>query len=368
MASKRASEQHHHHPVDPEEAAAAFARAIHDGDIVNFRLLFQPFSPAREDSIESFDTAKYDYLLPDSEMEADPRYQEYLEKVKEPAIWDHIQQELAANRPARMPAELVLLLADRAVELGKYTSASLAYEQLRIRQRMQEEFLALADEKLSEGDVKAGVKGYLIGTGLDYNYSAFPEPLPAVPNFQTQALILHGRYPQNPEDCVGMLPPEAHLRRAFEFLLGSADVAARLDEYNLETRLAFFRELVYARDPKWDEFAARMKEAVEMARDMQQRINELMGSGDGTYDGLVEEISSELGDDPRAISAKSLGEDPDTPREWWQYLKDLGYRSPPAVLFVARQFVGNSEIIVPRYVMDSPVAQAAGIDLPKRKA
>lgn len=363
MARKRATEQRHH-PVDPEEAAAAFARAVYDGDIVNFRLLFQPFSPAREDSIESFDTAKYDYLLPDSDMEADPRYLEYLEKVKEPAIWEHIQQELAANRPARMPSELVLILADRAVELGKYTSASQAYEQLRIRQRMQDEFLDQADEKLKQGEVKTGVRGYLIGTGLEYNYSAFPEPLPAVQNFQTQALILHGRYPQNPEDCVGMLPPDAHLRRAFEFILGSADVAARLDEYNFETRLAFFSELVYARDPQWDEFAARMKEAVEMARDMQRRINELRGSGDGTYDGLVEEISAELGDDPRAIPAKLLGEDPGTPREWWQYLKDLGYRRPPAVLFVARQFVGNYEIIVPRYVLDSPMAQAAGIDMP----
>ena len=47
--------------------------------------------------------------------------------------------------------------------------------------------------------------------------------------------------------------------------------------------------------------------------------------------------------------------------EWWQYLKELVHKHPAAALVVARQALGDFEILVPRYAADSPVAQALGL-------
>src|SRR5690606_5966598 len=114
-------------------------KAVADGDIVNFRILFMPWSPAREGTTESFGDTKYSYLLP-AAGEDSPRFREALQRVKDPANWSHIQGELAAKRPAQLPSSLLLALADNAVRLGKFTAAAQAYELLRVRRRMQHLF------------------------------------------------------------------------------------------------------------------------------------------------------------------------------------------------------------------------------------
>ena len=101
--------------VDPDDIALALAKAICDGDIVNFRLVFASFSPARRDSSQSFDMPKYSYLLPDDEMERDATFQKILTWVKHPDAMRQIQCELDANRPAQLPSDLLLPLADQAV-------------------------------------------------------------------------------------------------------------------------------------------------------------------------------------------------------------------------------------------------------------
>ncbi|HOZ48316.1 MAG TPA: hypothetical protein PLO37_06325 [Candidatus Hydrogenedentes bacterium] len=345
-------------PVAPELIDQAFAKAVADGDIVNLRFLFAPFSPARQDSPEQFRTDKYAYLLPDGAQENDARYSDALAIVRNADTQAHIYKELEAKRPAQLPSELLLALADNAVAAGKFTSAAQAYEALRIRQRMQETFFEQAEAALDAGDMARAVRGYRIGIGLAYDYAAFPEPLPDVPDYQTRILVLHADYPENPEDCVAMQAPETHMRTALGFLLRDAETAARLDRRSIDVRAAFIVALVRQIDPAWDAFAQRYREAVVMAREFGSRLGAAQaGAGDRT---LEQEIENVLGKDPREITAHLLGRVIEQ-GEWWQYLKDLAYRHPAAGLFVARLAVGDHEFLIPRYRADSPVVRALGL-------
>ncbi len=341
--------------VDPEDIELAVAKAVYDGDIVNFRMLFMPFSPARATSTESFDMPKYAYLLPDKETQEARGFNSCLALVRHPMTITHIRKELEANRPAQLPWELVLALGDQAVRAGKYSSAGQAYELLRIRARMQQTFFDKANAALDEGNIPRAVRGYVIATGLGYDYAAFPEPLPVIPDFQTRALMLHAEYPGTPEACLGMRDTEALLRIALAYLLLDPEAAARLDARPVETRLAFLKELVRLRDPKWDEFLERYRDA----SDTMQTFADRMGRR-GERSALTEELEKQMTDDPREIPARLIGR---TIRqgEWWQYLKEVAYEHPAGVLFVARQAVGDTEILVPRHAPDSPVARILGL-------
>ncbi|MCX5757679.1 MAG: hypothetical protein NTU83_04075 [Candidatus Hydrogenedentes bacterium] len=351
-AAKQAAVSKH---VDPNDIALALAKAISDGDIVNFRLVFAPFSPARRDSSQSFDMAKYAYLLPDDEMERDATFQGILARVKQPDTMRQILGELDANRPAQLPSDLLLPLADQAVRHGKYSSAAQAYELLRVRARVQGEFLTQADAALDAGDLVRGAHGYIIAAGLAYDYAAFPEPLPAVPDYQTRALMLHGVYPERPEDCPGVRATKPFLSMALSYLMDSS-LATRLDNRSDDVRLPFFVELVRRRDPAWDACAKRYREATEVARGFGARLERRMAESVG----LAEEIEEQLGEDPRRIPAILLGRTAD-PGDWWQYLKEIAYEHPAGALFLARQTVGDCEILVPRYIAESEPAHALGL-------
>lgn len=348
--------------VNDETIAKAMAKAVCDGDIVNLRLLFLPFSPARVDSPEMFESEKYTYLLPDAEMESTAEFRSALALVRNEATWRHIKRELAANRPAQLPSELLLALGDQALRQGKYTSAAQAYELLRIRQRMQDEFLRQANAALENGDIPKAVRGHIIGAALEYNYAAFPEPLPVVPDYQQRALILHAEYPERPEDSLPLLEPHLFIQKAVLYLLNPG-AAAALEPRPLAVRFAFLAELIRRRDPRWDEFAARYREACEIMRDFDQRIRSAIARTNTAARSLADEIDDALGEDPRRIPAKLLGRAIDE-GEWWQYLKELAYAHPPAALFVSRQMVGHTEIVVPRYRGDSPIPAELGLLTP----
>lgn len=344
-------------PVDPRLTAKALAKAVHDGDVVNFRLLFSPFSPARPDSPEQFDMPKYAYLLPDETQERDPLFKKALAAVERVPTHAHIARELEANRPAQLPSSLLVLLGDNAVRSIKYTSAAQAYEMLRIRRRMQEEFFAQADEAIEQGALAKAVRGYSIATGLAYDYAAFPEPLPSVPDYQTQALMLHAEYPRDPSSAIGMQEPAVHVRTALTFLLGDAAAAARLEARPLDLKVAFAKELVRLIDPDWARFAQRYREASRMVREGGQRFARTDAQVAGTVKTLADEIEETFGEDPRTVSAQLLGRTiPDG--EWWQYLKDLAYAHPAAPLFAARLLVGEIEILTPCHRPDSQMALA----------
>jgi hypothetical protein len=360
MARRNASEQK---SVNPDLAAAAIAKCICDGDIVNLRLLFGPFSPARANSTEHFETDKYAYLLPDDTLRAQPAFTDWVRRVREPGMWAYITGELEANRPARLPHELVMALADNAVRAEKYTSAAQAYEMLRVRGRMQEVFLAAADRALDAGDIPRAVRGYLVATGLDYDYAAFPEPQPAIPDFQTRALMLHGEYPLRAEDCFALQETDAFVSAALAYLLLSPGAAARLDSRPVETRARFLAELVRRRDPQWDAFAERYRAACDKMRAFADRIARSAEESRAAGDALQRDIEEQLGDDPRSLPTLLLGRDLGG-AEWWQYLKELAFSHPAGVLFVARQMVGDVEILVPRYRADSPLPGVLGLAVP----
>ncbi|HEO70752.1 MAG TPA: hypothetical protein ENN80_05765 [Candidatus Hydrogenedentes bacterium] len=346
--------------VDQRTVDEALAKAVCTGDIVNFRFLFTAFSPARQDSSEQFDVPRYAYLLPHNDLKSDPRFKEALAAVRAIETHTHIQQELEAKRPAQLPAGLVLLLGDNAVRAGKYTSAAQAYELLRLRRRMQDECFQQADAALDAGDVARTVRGYLIGIGLDYDYAAFPEPLPAVPDYQKRALVLHADYPDDPRDSVALQEPEVHIRTALTYLLRGASTAARLAERPLDLKTAFVKELVHALDPQWPAFAGRFREACAMTREFGERLEPTRVPAPQEDHGLAKEIETTLGEDPRRITAHLLGRD--IPGgAWWQYLKELAYTHPASVLFIARWTLGDDEILVPRYRPDSPLAVALGL-------
>ena len=360
MARKSKKTRHTTNEVNLDHVAQALAKTVCDGDIVNFRVVFSPFSPARETSSESFETDKYAYLLPDEALEDTPRYKSAMQLVRSPFTWDHIKKELEAPRPAQLPADLLLELADNAVREGKYTSAAQAYELLRVRERMQETFFEEADEALRAGDIERGAWGYRIGAALAYEYAAFPEPLPMVEDFQTRALMLHGERPERIEDCISMQPPDVFMKQALTFLLGDADAAARLDAQSMETRLGIFKSLVLQRDPQWDDYVVRYGQACKIVRDFASRIERANRDKEPHQASLVEDIEEQLGEDPRTITATLLGRTIED-GEWWQYLKELAYQHPAAPLFVARQAIGEIEILVPRLRGDSPVPHQLGL-------
>ena len=360
MAGKGAKRTRQEKVVNPESAAKALAKAICDGDIVNFKMLFLPFSPARASSSERFEDEKYAYLLPRAEEENHPRFRDALALARESATWAHIQNQLESERPAQLPSSLLIPLGDNALRLGKYTSAAQAYELLRIRQRMQDAFFEAAERALDAGDIARAVRGYVIAAGLDYNYAAFPEPLPAVPNFHTAALMLHGEYPKKPEDCVALQEPEAFLRTAFGYLLHDTAAAARLESRSLGTRIAFLKALVEHLDPQWSSFVKRYREACAMTREFARRFERTAGRTGETGGSLADEIAEQGGEDPRSIAAHLLGRT--IPGgEWWQYLKELAYMHPASALFVSRQLAGEHELVIPRYRGDSPIAPALGL-------
>jgi hypothetical protein len=342
-------------PAGQDMIDACFAKAVADGDIVNFRFLFISYSPLRAASLEDIHSPKYDYLRPKDT--GNVLYKNALELVGRGDMRAHITKQLEKQGPAQLPAPLLMMLADNAVRLGKYTAAAQAYELLRVRRRMREEYLDGADEALGKGDIRTAVRGYLIGAGLDYDYAAFPEPLPQVPDYQAKALVLHADYPEKPEDSIALQQPEQHLRIALDFLLIDPELSARLNDVAFETRLAFLVELVRQQDPNWGEFAKRFKDTctlvIEHAKALEQQKNA------GALAQEVEQIQSEW--KPEEIPSRLLGR-VITDGEWWQYIKELAYEHPASILFVARQALSPSvEIVLPRYLHGSPLPGALGL-------
>ena len=358
MARKRSGKKA---PVDQETIDQCLAKAMADGDFVNFRFLFGPSSPLREDSCEDISTAKYSYLVPGPEEQANPHFKRACGTVATVEMHGFVAGEFEKKGPAQLPAGMVLELADNAVRLGKYTTAAQAYELLRIRRRMQEEFYVQADAALDEGNIEKGVRGYLIATGLEYDYAAFPEPLPAVPNHQRRALMLHAEYPSRPEDCVAFQDSESHLRSAFEYLLLNPEAASRLDNRSKEQRLAFAGELVRQMDPDWESFTRRYREAHEVVCRFSQRI-ERAAAGADQESGLQAEIDAQDADtDLAGIPALLLGRTIEH-GEWWQYLKELAYEHPAAALFIGRQALSKDiEIIMPRFRDDAEQVRVLGL-------
>ena len=347
-------------PVAQQTIDHCLAKAVAEGDIVNLRFLFVSYSPLRADSTEDIDTEKYAYLNPEDTSSAG--FSEALGVVQQPALQEHVRAQLDKQGPAQLPADLVLSLADNAVRLGKYKAAAQAYELLRIRGRMQKTFLDQADEALDKGDVKTAVRGYRIAVGLDYDYAAFPEPMPAPQNYQSKAQILHAEYPRRPEDAVALQVPEKHVNVALGYLLLNAEIAGRLESRSLDERLAFVVELVKQIDPDWDAFVGQYHDACRLVEKigarLQQQANEVEQGG------LAEEIEAQTQDeDPAEIPQRLLGRElPEG--AWWDYVKELAFAHPAAPLFVVRQFVTKDlEIIMPRYVKESPLIQALGLAL-----
>jgi len=246
------------------------------------------------------------------------------------------------------------------VRTGKYTAASQAYELLRIRNKMQDELLKQSDAAIENGDIEAGVRGYRIATGLSYDYAAFPEPLPAVPNYQQKALILHGIYPTRPEDCVALQPEETHVNTSLQFLLRDEQIAVRLQAFPHAIRLQFLKHLVHQIDPEWNEFAQRFTQACVMTQAQGDRLKRIERPHAET---LQDEIEDQRGGDPIEIMATLLGHVIEG-GEWWQYLKEIALRHPPAVLCIARQLIGETEILMPRMLAGSALPTTLGLMSP----
>jgi hypothetical protein len=345
--------------VTQADIDGCIARAIAEGDMVNLNFCFSPNSPLRQESPENLQSDKYTYLRPTGERSA--LYDEALQLASRPDIQAHHKEQLSTKRPAQLHAEVVLALADNAVRLEKYTVAGQAYERLRIRERMRGLFTKEGIAAVDAGDMPRAARAFRVASGLSYDYAAFPEPLPLAPNYQSRALMLHAIYPRNPLDSVAMLPPDRQLQVALEYLLLDPALAAPLLEKPLETQADFLAEYVRQRDPRWDVFAQRYREAVDMVNAVAERMKQVEQQ-QGANSQLAAEIAAqEAGIKPEEVPAKLLGRNIEK-GEWWQYLKDLAYQHPAAVLFVARQIVAkDTEILLPRYVRDAPLGKKLGL-------
>jgi len=343
-------------PVTQEMIDRCIAKAVSEGDIVNFRFLFFAYSPLRAASTEDISTSKYAYLVPD--VDEDPRYEEALRLTSVPSIRAHIKAQLEWEGPAQLPSELVLLLGDNAVRLEKYSAAGQAYELLRVRRSMQEEFFRQGDEALDKDDVAGGVLGYRIGVGLDYDYAAFPEPLPSVANHQTEALLLHAVYPAEPGDALALQPTEGHVDRALEYLL-DREAAGRLASRSLDARLAFLEVLIRKTDTEWEDFVGRYQEASVLTQAVRAEVER---ANDPAGRGLEEEVKGQIDEEnfrkiPECMLGRAIGE-----AEWWQYVKELAYEHPAGILFIKRQVVSEGlEIVIPALPASSPLADRLGL-------
>jgi len=346
--------------VTQADIDACVAKAVAEGDMVNLVFCFSPNSPLRQESSEILDSPKYAYLRPDAGAKS-AAFDAALRLASRGDIQKHNVEQLQTKRPAQLHAELVLALADNAVALEKYTVAGQAYERLRIRERMRELFAEQADGALDAGDVETAARGYRIATGLSYDYAAFPEPLPLVPNYQSRALMLHAIYPKRPEDSVALLPPDRQMQVALEYLLLDPALAARLLNKPLELLAGFLAAYIRQRDAHWDDFVTRYREACDMVNQLADRLKEQeqAGSKDGQL--RAEIAAQELGFSPSEIPAKLLGR-PIERGEWWQFLKELAYQHPASVLFVTRQVISkDQEILLPRFYRDAPLGQQLGL-------
>ena len=127
-------------------------------------------------------------------------------------------------------------------------------------------------------------------------------------------------------------------------------------------RVAFLERWIASNDPHWDDFVGRYREACELARGFEEKAEDDAGPASD----LAEEIQELLGEDPRRIPACLLGRTIED-GQWWQYLKEIALKHPAAVLFVARELVGDDEILIPCHWSDSEVAQELGL-LPPTQA
>lgn len=216
------------------------------------------------------------------------------------------------------------------------------------------------DSALAQDEIARAVRAYLIAAGLDYDYAAFPEPLPRVPNFQKEALTIHGKPPVTAEDIVALQDEETHCNSLLEFLLGSPGAAARLRAEPLTRRLRFLKELVHQGDPNWDEFAVRFREACTKTEGVVERMRVAHTESGNGADTLKEEIEEQHREDLDAIPAGLLGRAIEG-GEWWQYIKEIAYEHPAGALFVSRQRIGDQEIIIPRLRTDSSVPAVLGL-------
>lgn len=339
--------------VDFDLAQQAFAKTIDDGDFVTFNTLFSSLSPLRALTTEILEDDKYKYLRPSAEQVSSGTFQNALKLVQHPDTWAFVMNELEAERPAQLPSELVLPLADNAVRHGKFTMAAQAYELLRMRRKMQTEIFDQADEALRANEIPKAVRGYRIATGLAYDYAAFPEPLPNVARYQTTALQLHAIYPRTPEESIAVQAPEIHTNAALNYLLADEEASARLKEVPFETRLAFFKELVIQLDPRWNEFVAKYQAACELIQQFADRMQHRQVT-------LEDEIEEQQGHNPDQIMAALLGRTIED-GAWWQYLQELAFEHPAGVLFISRLRVGNNEIIKPSLLARSPVSEMLGL-------
>lgn len=347
--------------VTPDDIAGAAARAVAEGDMVNLVFAFSPNSPLRQNSPELLHTAKYAYLRAQDGART-AAFDEALRLATRADIAEHNRLQLETKRPAQLHADLVLRLADNAVGLGKYTVAAQAYERLRVRERMRDLFAEQGDAALDAGDIERAAHGYRIASGLSYDYAAFPEPLPLVPNHATRALMLHAIYPKRPEESIALAPPERHMEMALEYLLLDPALASRLYNRPVGVMADFLAAYVRQGDDRWDVFAARYREASDMVNRMAEHMQQQARQGSTDNGQLQAEVAlQEMDFKPEEVSSRLLGRSIES-GEWWQYLKDLAFQHPAAILFVSRQMVAkDQEIILPRFYHEAPLGKKLGL-------
>ena len=146
-------------------------------------------------------------------------------------------------------------------------------------------------------------------------------------------------------------------------MLNDSEAAARLKQRPIETSLALLEELFHQSAPAWEEFAGRYKEACALVLEFGERLRKTNADSETDAANVRDEVAEQMGSDPMAITQLLLGREIED-GEWWQYLKEIAYQHPAAILFIARQAIGDQEILVPRLRGGSSVASRVGIEAP----
>lgn len=344
--------------IDDSLLDRCLAAAIATGDIVNLRFLFMPASPFRVDSSEDISQSKYAYLLPEEENK---EMEEALQLVQQPEISRQVRAQLEKKGPPQLPWQLLQSLADQALRCGKYTAASQAYELLRTRRRMQEIFLDQADAALDRGAFYEAAQGYTLASGLQYDYAAFPEALPAVLNYQEKALSFHGSYPLTTED-EATTDDKVLCRSSLQFLMQGAEFLQRLDVREEKELVQFTAEVIRCLDPEWDSFVSAFHESLALVEKYEPLFKHINSYTQEALEVLLEEIfTDEEKEELRRIAPLFAPGAPEG-EEWWLTMRTLAYHHPGAVLFVRRQRLSaTEEILIPECSRDSELARLLGL-------
>jgi hypothetical protein len=154
-----------------------------------------------------------------------------------------------------IPPELTRRILDRAIERGKFLSASRCLDLLGERESRVDGFLAGAGDKLKAGDTAGAARDLVVASNLGSEAG--------MPLFQYSGPEIHAGCMTAPGDCVTRRSGDEAVSGALAYLLEGEKVKAFLDGLSADARRSLLPHVAMERDEHLREFYAAFAGAHE---------------------------------------------------------------------------------------------------------